>query len=111
MTVRDLGYRPYEGARLPPANNTWVMLRHGLARAWASWLVKIAVFLSAGPLLVFSVYVALALYMTRTMGHGASAESFDGTQPLRYLYLSETWLAVSLLTLGAGAPAIVTPAA
>ena len=108
MTVRDLGYRPYEGARLPPANNTWVMLRHGLTRAWASWLVKIAVFLSAGPLLVFSVYVALALYMTRTMGAGGAeaAEAFDGTQPLRYLYQSETWLAVSLLTLGAGAPAI-----
>ncbi len=108
MTVRDLGYRPYEGVRLPPSNNTWVMLRHGLARAWASWLVKIAVLLSAGPLLVFSVYVALALYMMRTQmgGGGEALPEFDGTQPLRYLYASETWLAVSLLTLGAGAPAI-----
>jgi hypothetical protein len=107
MTVRDLGYRPYEGVRLPPANNTWVMLRHGLARAWASWLVKIAVLLSGGPLLVFAVYVALRLYMTRQMGGGAEGiPEFDGTEPLRYLYSSETWLAVSLLTLGAGAPAI-----
>lgn len=107
MTVRDLGYRPYEGARLPPANNTWVMLRHGLARAWASWLVKIAIFLSLGPLLVFAVYVALRLWVTRSMGAGAEGiPEFDGTEPLRYLYSSETWLAVSLLTLGAGAPAI-----
>jgi hypothetical protein len=82
------------------------MLRHGLARAWASWLVKIAVLLSAGPLLVFGVYVALSLYMTRTMGASGELPEFDGTQPLRYLYASETWLAVSLLTLGAGAPAI-----
>lgn len=107
MTVRDLGYRPYEGTRLPPANNTWVMLRHGLARAWASWLVKIAIFLSMGPLLVFAVYVAITLYLTRNMGGAPdSLPEFDGTQPLRYLYASETWLTVSLLTLGAGAPAI-----
>lgn len=106
MTVRDLGYRPYEGARLPPANNTWVMLRHGLARAWASWLVKIAIFLSIGPLLVFAVYVAITLYFMRNMGGADALPEFDGTQPLRYLYASETWLAVSLLTLGAGAPAI-----
>lgn len=106
MTVRDLGYRPYEGARLPPSNNTWVMLRHGLARAWASWLVKIAVLLSAGPLLVFAVYVALRMWMQRSMGASDQIPEFDGTEPLRYLYTAETWLAVSLLTLGAGAPAI-----
>ena len=108
MTVRDLGYRPYEGARLPPSNNTWVMLRHGLARAWASWLVKIGILLSAGPLLVFAVYVALRLWVTRSMGGsgGDQLPEFDGTEPLRYLYASETWLAVSLITLGAGAPAV-----
>jgi hypothetical protein len=105
MTVRDLGYRPYEGARLPPANNTWVMLRHGLARAWASWLVKIAIFLSMGPMLVAAAAVAIALWFTRSQGAEA-ADAFDPTQPLRYLYTAETWLSVSLLTLGAGAPAV-----
>jgi hypothetical protein len=105
MTVRDLGYRPYEGARLPPANNTWVMLRHGLSRAWASWLVKIAVFLSMAPMLVAAAAVAIALYFTRSQGPEA-ADAFDATQPLRYLYAAETWLSVSLLTLGAGAPAV-----
>lgn len=106
MTVRDLGYRPYEGARLPPSNNAWVMLRHGLSRAWASWLVKIAIFLSGGPLLVFAVYVVLRLWMTRSMGATDALDDFDGSEPLRLLYTSETWLAVSLLTLGAGAPSI-----
>ena len=28
--IHDLGYRPYEGVRLPPSHNTWVMLRQGL---------------------------------------------------------------------------------
>jgi hypothetical protein len=106
MTVRDLGYKPYEGTRLPPANNTWVMLRHGLARAWASWLVKIAIFLSLGPLLVMGVYVAITLWFTRQMGDSGPLPEFDGSSPLRMLYASETWLAVSLLTLGAGAGAI-----
>jgi hypothetical protein len=106
MTVRDLGYRPYEGARLPPANNTWVMLRHGLARAWASWLVKIAIFLSLGPTLVVAATLAVVLWFMRTEAPPEAMEAFEPTQWLRRLYTAETWIAVSLLTLGAGAPAI-----
>ena len=43
--IRDLGYRPYVGDRLPASNNTKVLLRQSLRRAWASWLVKVAAFL------------------------------------------------------------------
>jgi hypothetical protein len=102
MTVRDLGYRPYEGVRLPPSNNTWVMLRQGLARAWASWLVKIAVFLSFGPPLIAAAYVV----GVRMIAGEEAAMTFDGTVPLRHLFTAQTWLVVSLITLGAGAPAI-----
>lgn len=102
MTVRDLGYRPYEGVRLPPSNNTWVMLRQGLARAWASWLVKIAVFLTCGPTLIAAVYV---VGIRMIMGEEAALQ-IDGTEVLRTLYRAQTWLVVSLITLGAGAPAI-----
>jgi hypothetical protein len=106
MTVRDLGYRPYEGVRLPPSNNTWVMLRQGLSRAWASWLVKIAVFLAFGPPLVAAAYVVIAAGGARMMQGDEAAMDFDGTVPLRYLFTAQTWLVVSLITLGAGAAAI-----
>ena len=53
MTIRDLGYRGYEGDRLSPSHNTLVLLRHGIRRAWASWLVKIAIFCFWIPMLCF----------------------------------------------------------
>jgi hypothetical protein len=102
MTVRDLGYRPYEGVRLPPSNNTWVMLRQGLSRAWGSWLVKIAVFLGFGPPLIAAAYIV----GVRMLAGEEAARTFDGTVPLRYLFTAQTWLVVSLITLGAGAPAV-----
>ena len=52
MTVRDLGYRAYEGTRLPPSHNTWVMLRHGLQRIWSSWVMKVIVIVAIFPSLV-----------------------------------------------------------
>jgi hypothetical protein len=105
MTIRDLGYKPYEGARLPPSNNSWVMLRQGLARAWASWLVKIAVFLSIFPPLIACLAVGALRYLASQMGQ--SEETVElGSRALRELFRYETWLVVSLVTFGAGAAAI-----
>ena len=56
MSVRDLGYRAYEGPRLPASHNTWVMIRHSLRRAWASWLVKLPVFFCLGTTVVLGIY-------------------------------------------------------
>lgn len=58
MSVRDLGYRGYDGSRLPSSHNTWVLFRHGLRRAWSSWFVKLAVIFSWAPGLVGGVVVA-----------------------------------------------------
>jgi hypothetical protein len=105
MTIRDLGYKPYEGARLPPSNNSWVMLRQGLARAWGSWLVKIAVFLSIFPPLIACLALGAGRYFAAQMGQ--AEETVDmGSSALREMFRYETWLVVSLVTLGAGAAAI-----
>jgi len=105
MTIRDLGYKPYEGARLPPSNNSWVMLRQGLARAWASWLVKIAVFVAIFPPLIACLFLGAGRYFAVQMGQ--AEETVDlGSYVLRQMFRAEMWLVVSLVTLGAGAPAI-----
>ena len=56
MSVRDLGYRAYEGPRLPASHNTWVMIRHSLRRAWASWLVKLPIFFCLGTTIVLGIW-------------------------------------------------------
>lgn len=105
MTIRDLGYKPYEGARLPTSNNSWVMLRQGLARAWGSWLVKIAVFLSIFPPLIACLALGAGRYFAAQMGH--TEETVDlGSTALRRMFQAETWLIVSMVTTGAGAAAI-----
>ncbi|MBX3268777.1 MAG: hypothetical protein KF729_00865 [Sandaracinaceae bacterium] len=60
-TVRDLGYRAYEGELRPPTRNLWVMMRHGLWRIWGSWINRIVVFFCWIPLLVLAL-VAFARF-------------------------------------------------
>jgi hypothetical protein len=105
MTVRDLGYKPYEGERLPASHNTTVMLRQALRRAWASWLVKLSVFLAFGPLLVFgAIYLVYTFVLARASGGGAPP--FEAGNFVRDLVRWQTWLFVLPVTLGAGAGAI-----
>lgn len=105
MTIRDLGYKPYEGARVPPSNNTWVLLRQGVARAWGSWLLKIAVFVSIFPPLIACLAIAAGRWFTASQGQADAADEL-GSSTLRYLFTAETWFVVSLVTLGGGAGAI-----
>jgi ABC-2 type transport system permease protein len=106
MTIRDLGYRPYEGPRLPPTNNTWVMFRQGLRRAWGSWLVKIATFLSVGPVLVMAAYVVIVRYFVATMAAGEQPDPVAPASLLDTLFAVQFVAFVSMVTLGAGASAI-----
>jgi hypothetical protein len=52
MSVRDLGYRAYEGELRAPSENIFVLLRYGLWRIWGSWinrvLVVAAIFIDIG---------------------------------------------------------------
>ena len=103
MPIRDLGYRPYEGERLPTSHNMAVLLRHGLRRAWGSWLVKIAAFLGWVPTVVALALLGLRYAMET---RGAQVGNLDAGQALHTLTLFQLWPFVTMVTLGAGAGVI-----
>lgn len=112
MTIRDLGYQPYEGTRLPASNNTWVMLRHGLGRAWGSWLVKTAAFLSWGPFVVgcgiwaFQWWAMQQFQAQAPPGSQLPMEAPAAGDFLQTVYGWYLWVFGLMITLGAGAGAI-----
>lgn len=113
MSIRDLGYRPYDGPRLPPSHAVWVLLRYGLGRAWASWLVKLAAFTAWLPVIGFVIgswaaNAAMAAVQpeAQEMLPEIVRMFADESRTLGALLGLETWFFVSLVTVGAGAGAI-----
>ena len=104
--LRDLGYRPYEGERLPASRNTWVLARHGLARAWGSWMVKIAAFTSWLPALIGSFGLAIVWMQMQSLPPGAEMPPFDSAPFLRGFLQWHMWLFMTTISIGAGAGAI-----
>lgn len=104
MAVRDLGYRPYEGERHPASHSTIVLLRHGLRRAWASALVKAAVFLGWIPTAVAIAVIGITTMIRRSAGPQAVA--FDPAGDVLGLLDWQLWLFVTTVSIGAGAAAI-----
>ena len=103
MPIRDLGYRPYEGERLPPSHNMAVLLRHGLRRAWGSWLVKIAAFFGWVPTVVALALLGIRFYI---VSQGNEVPDLKGGSFLHTLTLFQLWPFVTMVTLGAGAGVI-----
>jgi ABC-type transport system involved in multi-copper enzyme maturation permease subunit len=102
--LRDLGFRPYVGARHPPSHNGWVMFRYGLSRAWSSLLVKLVLLLAWGPALIAAVAFAVV---------GFIAAKNPGQMPgpvlaeyARRLSGVQTWLFVTATAVGAATGAI-----
>ena len=104
QAIRDLGYRPYVGERLPAKHNSAVLLRHGLRRAWGSWLVKIAAFLCWLPPVIAMGGVGINYWM-RSQQPGM-VESVEAGWDLSVVYEWQIWLFVTMVTLGAGASVI-----
>lgn len=102
--IRDLGYRPYVGERLPAKHNSSVLLRHGLRRAWGSWLVKIAAFLCWLPPVIAMGGVGINYWM-RSQRPGM-VEPVEAGWVLSVVYEWQMWLFVTMVTLGAGASVI-----
>ncbi len=111
MTVRDLGYRAYEGELRAPSQNIWVMVRHGLWRIWGSWLNKLVVFFFWLPLLVLGL-LALARHYLAPDGGGEGATGitawFLGPPAvwIRTLTGIQFWCFASLVTIRSGASVI-----
>lgn len=114
MSVRDLGYRAYEGALLPPSHNAWVLLRFGLWRIWGSWINRFIVFFFWLPLAGLAALAALR-YLTigpemPEIPEGVSGFSawFVGEPAvwLRTLTGIQFWFFASLVTIRSGAGVI-----
>ncbi len=113
MSVRDLGYRAYEGDLLPASHNTWVLLRYGLWRIWGSWVNRIAIIVGLIlPLVVFVILAGLRFMLIGREMPEAAAESgsfFADPDPaawLRRLSGIQFWFFVTVITLRSGAGVI-----
>lgn len=104
MSVRDHGFRPYTGTRLPASNNTWVLFRHGLTRASKSWIVRMAIVAATLPLLV--ALVAWAFMGWVATQNPGQVPPPDLVRFVRDLLRAEMWLAGAAIAFGAGATAI-----
>ena len=107
MTVRDLGYRAYEGELRPASQNTWVLLRYGLWRIWGSWVNKLVVFFFWIPA---AFYIAAAVARWAILGPDLPAEPEEGSwwlsppaEWMRYLTGAQFWFFVVPVTLRSGA--------
>ncbi|MCS6799135.1 MAG: hypothetical protein NZ898_11520 [Myxococcota bacterium] len=108
--LRDLGYRPYDGPRLGPSHNWLVMLRHGLRRAWSSWIVKLVALTGWIPPLVALVLIGIHMMLEReAVARGVPPGAIPRLDPAQFVRTGfgwQTWLLVSLVSTGAGATVI-----
>jgi ABC-2 type transport system permease protein len=105
MSVRDLGYRAYEGRRFPASHSLSVLYRYAIYRAWRSWLVKLGVLAAVFPLLGF-VGVAVFLAQTKMQMQGGAEIAIEAREFVRNLQRWELWMSVSLITLGGSASVV-----
>jgi ABC-2 type transport system permease protein len=100
MTLRDLGYKPYDGPRLPPSSSTWVIYRYGIRRALDSTTLKLLLGVSIFPGLVAALIAFIALRFS-----GDIAE-FELDSYISFLFGLQTWFFVGLASLLVGSTAI-----
>lgn len=101
MSIRDLGYRPYDGERHPAEQNTWVILRHSLGRAWRSWIIKLTLLFSWIPVMGFILGSRAASLLSND-----PTAAFD-PNPWHDWLLHAQWLSAAfVIALASGAGAI-----
>lgn len=114
MTVRDLGYRAYEGEIRAPSRNLWVMMRHGLWRIWGSWVNKLVIFFCWIPLLILAIvafarFGALGPEMPEMPENAVGFGRWFLSPPavwLRTLTGIQFWFFASIVTIRSGAGVI-----
>ncbi|PID38546.1 MAG: hypothetical protein CSA65_07095 [Proteobacteria bacterium] len=107
MAIRDLGYKKYEGTRLPPRKRYSVLTSRTLSLAWASGLVKATLIVGLLPLLVCAAIMYLKLRMQMMLAaRGAPIKIEDAAAWIYYGgYWCQLWFAFAMGLLVA-APAI-----
>ncbi|MBC7174509.1 MAG: ABC transporter permease subunit, partial [Polyangiaceae bacterium] len=105
MSLRDLGYRPYEGERLPPSHNVWVLWRYGISRAWASVLVKLSAFFGWVPGAIGLIGVGIFFWFSQKGQVESPAELKPQEWVARLLY-GQMWIFATAVSLGAGSAAV-----
>jgi ABC-2 type transport system permease protein len=112
MTIRDVGYKPYEGPRLPHRTRYRVLIRRTWSLHWSSGLLKAAFIVGMLPMLVCGVWIVVKLWAARQLAAtGVPAEMLAEKlgNPADWIFYCMFWcqiwfaFAISLL---AAAPAI-----
>jgi ABC-type transport system involved in multi-copper enzyme maturation permease subunit len=107
MTIRDLGYKRYDGPRLPHRSRFRVLIARTLSLAWASGLVKTTIILGMFPMVVAGVVVFLKVKAQQVLtAQGAPIQLEDPSFWVFYtVYWCQLWFAFAMSLLVA-APAI-----
>lgn len=107
MPIRDLGYKRYDGPRLPLSDRYKVLVRRVLALQWASGLVKTTLILGMFPMVVAGVVVFVKLKAMHVMAaQGVDLAMEDpGNWVFYCTYWCQIWFAFTMSLLVA-APAV-----
>lgn len=105
MTVRDLGYRAYEGELLPSSHNTWVLLRYGIWRIWGPWINRIAIISAILPVLGFALIAGFRFLTSGREIHDPLLPT-DPVAWLLFLTGIQFWFFVTVVTLRSGASVV-----
>ena len=106
MPIRDMGYKPYKGDLLPHRGRYWTIARRVLAGAWSVRMVKLALFGSLFPMVIFGVLMYVQLKMQKVTGLNLKLD-WDNADHLVFIvyYWCQLWFAFGL-SQRVGAPAI-----
>ena len=98
MTVRDLGYRAYEGELLPHRSRYRVLMARTLAQAWSVGLVKATLILGAFPAVVCGAVMILKLKTMQFLSaQGAPIQLEDpGNLVFTCIYWCQIWFAFNI---------------
>jgi hypothetical protein len=107
MTIRDVGYHPYEGERLPHSSRYRVLARRMLSLAWASGLVKTTVILGSFPMVVCAVILFFKVKAVHLLAAHGQVSPLGDPDSIVFTctYWCQIWFAFTVSLLVA-APAI-----
>lgn len=112
-TLRDLGFKPYDGPRRDATDNGRVLFWDSLKRAWRSVLVKFALAFGGMCLLGIVLYVGMMFLRKQMSASGMpETDAFDGitvedaSKVILSLQQAVFWVSATLISLGAGSTAV-----